>query len=97
MAPPTSSIETVLRGMEAERTLLNRVQVGGEVTVEGMARVLLIEAECLRLRRDTAEADALRQEVALLRTGLQEQASAGADSMMEQGKLISSSSTHNRH
>ncbi|KAF8594845.1 hypothetical protein BDV93DRAFT_529046, partial [Ceratobasidium sp. AG-I] len=83
MAPPAPSVETVLRGMEAEQALLSRAQVGGEVTAEGMARVLLIEAECLRLRRDTAEANALRQEAALLRTRLQEQASAGADSMME--------------
>ncbi|KAF8593888.1 hypothetical protein BDV93DRAFT_549386 [Ceratobasidium sp. AG-I] len=92
-APPASSVETVLRGMEAEQALLSRAQVGGEVTAEGMARVLLIEAECLRLRRNTAEADALRQEVALLRTRLQEQASAGADSMMEQDYTTTTSMT----
>ncbi|KEP47853.1 kinase domain protein [Rhizoctonia solani 123E] len=74
--PPGTSPETqtVLRGMQAERALLDQAQPSQEdVTPEQMAHVLLIEAECIRLRRDSAEAAALRHEVEILRARLREQ------------------------
>ncbi|GAB1518075.1 hypothetical protein RhiTH_001134 [Rhizoctonia solani] len=75
--PPGTSPETqnVLRGMQAERALLEQTQPTAQqdVTPEHMARVLRIEAECIRLRRDGAEAAALRHEVEILRAQLREQ------------------------
>ncbi|CAE6389110.1 unnamed protein product [Rhizoctonia solani] len=74
--PLGTSPETqdVLRGMQAERALLNQAQpTQQDVTPEQMAHVLRIEAECIRLRRDSAEAAVLRQEVEILRAQLREQ------------------------
>jgi hypothetical protein len=51
-----------------------------------MAHMLRIEAECIRLRRDSAEAAALRQEVEILRAQLREQE-------QQQGAFASSFST----
>ncbi|KAL5633025.1 hypothetical protein ACGC1H_003501 [Rhizoctonia solani] len=88
--PPGTSPETqtVLRGMQAERALLDQAQPSQEdVTPEQMAHVLLIEAECIRLRRDSAEAAALRHEVEILRAQLREQE-------QEQGAFASSVSTN---
>jgi hypothetical protein len=95
--PPGTSLETqnVLHGMQAERMLLDRAQAQqgttAEVTPESMARVLFIEAECLRLRRDSAEAAALRQEVEMLRAQLQEQSmrSIAERDSLEQGAFAS--------
>ncbi|CEL61629.1 hypothetical protein RSOLAG1IB_04379 [Rhizoctonia solani AG-1 IB] len=74
--PPGTSPETqnVLRGMQAEQALLGQAQpTQQDVTPEQMAHMLRIEAECIRLRRDSAEAAALRQEVEILRAQLREQ------------------------
>ncbi|CAE6474942.1 unnamed protein product [Rhizoctonia solani] len=74
--PPGTSPETqnVLRGMQAERALLDQAQpTQQDITPEQMAHVLLIEAECIRLRRNSEEAAVLRQEVELLRARLREQ------------------------
>ncbi|KAG8679820.1 hypothetical protein FRC08_016721, partial [Ceratobasidium sp. 394] len=75
---PGASMEAqaAIRGMQAERELLGRAQQRSEppkqVTAESMAKVLLIEAECLRLRRDSAETARLRQEIMMLRSQLQQ-------------------------
>ncbi|CCO32351.1 hypothetical protein BN14_06411 [Rhizoctonia solani AG-1 IB] len=60
--------------MQAEQALLGQAQpTQQDVTPEQMAHMLRIEAECIRLRRDSAEAAALRQEVEILRAQLREQ------------------------
>ncbi|KAH7327654.1 hypothetical protein B0J17DRAFT_680500 [Rhizoctonia solani] len=87
--PPGTSPETqhVLRGMQAERALLEQAQpTQQDITPEEMARVLLIEAECIRLRRDSEEAAVLRQEIELLRARLRDQE-------QQQGAFASSFST----
>ncbi|CUA75236.1 Formin-like protein 5 [Rhizoctonia solani] len=75
--PPGTSLEAqnVLRGMQAERALLDQAQPSqrDDITPEQMAHVLRIEAECIRLRRDSAEAAALRDEIEMLRAQLREQ------------------------
>ncbi|KAG8787178.1 hypothetical protein FRC12_015841 [Ceratobasidium sp. 428] len=88
----SAEAQAAVRGMRAERDLLGRAQQHQpqqEVTPEGMAKVLLIEAECVRLRRDSAEAAKLRQEVEMLRSQLQLRerggAGGGGGSVQEQG------------
>ncbi|KAJ1307027.1 hypothetical protein OPQ81_008006 [Rhizoctonia solani] len=73
--PPGTNPETqdVLRGMQAEQVLLGQAKPTEDVTPEQIVHVLRIEAECIRLRRDSAEAAALRQEVEILRAQLREQ------------------------
>ncbi|KAG9087992.1 hypothetical protein FRC07_012693, partial [Ceratobasidium sp. 392] len=68
----STEAQAAVRGMQAERDLLGRAQPTKEVTPEGMAKVLKIEAECLRLRRDSAETAALREEIMMLRAQLKE-------------------------
>ncbi|CAE6460404.1 unnamed protein product [Rhizoctonia solani] len=74
--PPGTSPETqnVLKGMQAERALIELAPpTQQDVTPEEMAHVLMIEAECIRLRRDSDEAAALREEIEILRAQLREQ------------------------
>jgi hypothetical protein len=96
----STEAQAAVRGMQAEWALLGQAQQrsgpGAEVTAESMAKVLLIEAECLRLRRDSADAAALRQEVMMLRTRLQEQEQVdpGVVESVEQGASTSYSDSH---
>ncbi|QRV74347.1 hypothetical protein RhiJN_02361 [Ceratobasidium sp. AG-Ba] len=94
-APPET--QAALRGMQAERELLGRAQPvpTQEVTAESMAKVLKIEAECLRLRRDSAEAAALREEVMRLRAQLQQkEREQEAGAVEEQDYTTTTSTSH---
>ncbi|KAG9079083.1 hypothetical protein FRC06_007962, partial [Ceratobasidium sp. 370] len=85
VAGASTEAQAAVRGMQAERELLGRAQQQQQsgppeqVTAESMAKVLLIEAECLRLRRDSAETAALRQEVMMLRSQLQQNEREGGE------------------